>query len=137
MRVTKIKSSIIASLISLLFLFPWIGKIQDHGLRDVVKPHLGIYECRLAQWGGQDYLEDFEFFKLELKKDNSFTITAKPKLGATRQGGGKYEYNEGRESIVFCAENDSSLYREGQLKNGVIFLSVPIAGKTARFEFER
>ncbi len=137
MQVTKLKSSIITGLISLFFLSPWVGKIQDHGLRDVVKPHLGIYECRLAQWDGRDYLEEFEYIKLELKKDDSFTITAKSKLYGMKKGEGNYEYDATRESIVFHAMDNSSVYREGTLKEGVIFLFIPIAGRTAQFEFER
>ena len=54
-----------------------------------------------------------------------------------KKGEGNYEYDATRESIVFHAMDNSSVYREGTLKEGVIFLFIPIAGKTAQFEFER
>ena len=58
------KSFILAGVLSLMSLFP---NMQESTLKDIAKPYLGEYECKSAQLGEKDCLEQFSYVRLELK----------------------------------------------------------------------
>ena len=137
MKTIRLKSSLLVGVAVLLLLFPWLGKIKNHTLTDVVKPYLGFYECRLARLNEQDYLQDFSYVRLELKPKGSFTVTCKTKEGEVREADGSYEYDGKKEVITFYSKDIPFVKRECQIKNGVIFLTVPIGNKMLVLEFEQ
>ena len=74
----KFKYSFCAGLAALLLILPACG---NGALKDITKPYLGEYECKSATLGERDYTQEFSFIRLELKKDNEFTLYYSAKNG--------------------------------------------------------
>ena len=106
-------------------------------LTDITKPYLGVYECQSAQYNGKDFLEDFSYIRLELEKDECFTIYFQEKDRKQRKAKGKYHYNTQRETITMYTQDFASIKREFPLQKGVLLVEFPIGGKTAFLKFKQ
>ncbi len=129
---SKLKSSILAGVAALLFLFP---NIKESTLDEIAKPYLGIYECTEARVGSKNVLEEFSDLRLELLKDGNFTLFYKPKKGKRKQAQGKYSYDEERGVLVL--EEEGGLQREFPFTNGQITVSFPVGKKTVVLQFQQ
>ncbi len=121
------KSCILAGIAALAFFLP-------NTLKEITKPHLGVYECKEAKLGNDDYLQRFENVTLELKADGVFILTFKEKGGKERQEKGKYVYDAKRGVITLAGGN---IKREFPLKEGVLQFQLSIGGKWLSVLFEQ
>lgn len=127
----KIKSSLLVSLITLCALFSPVKS----DLKDISKPHLGYYSCEKATLSGVDLKEKFSSIKLELKKDNTFTLTFEKKRGGRGEEQGRYEYNAEKESIRILS--DKGLDKEFPLKKGVIYAQFKVGLSNLVMQFKQ
>ena len=130
----KLKYSFCAVLAALVLILPSCG---NGSLKDVTKPYLGEYECQSATLGEKDYVQDFSFIRLELKKNDEFTLYYSAKNGKKGEESGKYAYNEKEETLTLIYGELGVLKRKFPLKNGEIFVSVPIGSQTLSMKFAR
>ncbi len=121
------KSCILAGIAALAFFMP-------NTLKEIAKPRLGVYECKEAKLGNEDYLQRFEDISLELKADGEFILTFREKGGKERREKGKYTYDEKRGVITL---DGGSLKREFPLKEGVLRIQLSIGGKWLSVLFEQ
>lgn len=121
------KSCILAGIAALAFFLP-------NTLKEITKPHLGVYECKEAKLGSDDYLPRFENVTLELKADGEFILTFKEKGGKEHREKGKYTYNPERGIITLMG---GSMKREFPLKDGVLRFQLSIGGKWLSVLFEQ
>ncbi len=130
----KLKYSFCAVLAALLFTLPACG---NGSLKDITKPYLGEYECKSATLGEKDYVEDFSFIRLELKKDNEFTLSYSAKNGRKGEETGTYTYDEKEETLIITYGDFGVLKRKFPLKNGEIYVTLPIGRQTLSLKFAR
>ena len=130
----KSKHFICAGLLSLSFLFSACG---NGSLKDVTKPYLGEYECQNATLGERDYAKEFSFIRLELKKDNEFTLYYSAKNGKKGEESGTYLYDETDETLTLTYGELGVLKRKFPLKNGEIYIVLPIGNQTLSMKFAR
>ncbi len=130
----KIQSSLLCGLVTLMTLFP---NVKAHSLKEITKPHLGIYECTEANLGGKDYLDLFSYIHLELKTDGEFVIYYAEKNGEKKWKTGKYEYDRERKTLTLLGKKGSSFTREFPLDSGVLTISVRIGEQTLTLTFEQ
>ena len=130
----KLKISFCAGLAVLMLVLPACG---NGSLKDITKPYLGEYECKSATLGEKDYAQDFSFIRLELKKDDEFTLYYSAKNGKKGEETGTYSYDEKEETLTITYGDLGVLKRKFPLKNGEIFVSVPIGSQTLSMKFAR
>ena len=127
----KLKSSFAAGVTALLFSLT--GWAQGE-LKDITKPHLGMYECTEARMGDREYLDRFSYIHLELKSDESFTLYYCEKGGEKRVKEGRYQYDKARGVITLTG---GGMKREFPLAEGVLTMAIPIGGYTIQLKFEQ
>ncbi len=127
----KVKSSILAGLAALLLVLPvW----KDTSLKDISKPHLGVYECTQATLGSKDVLGEFSDIRLELKDEESFVVLYKRKKGKTKEWKGKYRYD--KERGVFIVE-EKGKRKEFPFEEGKVTVIFPVGKKNMVLCFEQ
>lgn len=129
-----LRSSILAGIASLLFLFPTFKKSE---LKDIAKPHLGIYECKIAQIDEVDYLDKFSYIRLELKDGNKYELTYQKKGGKEGKKKGAYRYDKKTETLTLYLDSTKLIKKEFPLKKGVLSLSITLGEKTMYAQFEQ
>ncbi len=132
MKKNIIKSSFLAGLISLLFS---LSSVKDSTLPDIVKPYLGEYECKNVTFDGVNYLNGYDYIRLELKDDENFILSYAPKSGDKKTVEGKYSYD--KESQTICFQTGEGIKRKFPLEKGKIKVSFPIAQKMLVITFEQ
>ncbi len=130
MKNIKLKSSLLAGLSALLFLLP-------STLKDIAKPHLGVYECKEAKLGKEEYLDRFDEIVLELKGDGEFILYYAEKGGEKKREKGKYRYDSERGVLTVVAGGGRLLKREFPLKEGELLVQFPVGGKWLSLRFEQ
>lgn len=133
MKKHVLKSSLLAGLLSLLTL---LTPIKSE-LKDITSPHLGFYECENATLSGEDLLDKFDHVRLELKADENFVLYYATKDGKENKETGKYSYDRKKEEIRLSAGERNGVKRTFPLKDGVIFVTLRIGGKTLRMQFKQ
>ncbi|MBR2442429.1 MAG: hypothetical protein IKB20_05135 [Clostridia bacterium] len=121
------KSCILAGIAALAFYLP-------NTLKEVAKPYLGVYECKEAKLGNEDYLQRFEDITLELKGNGEFILTFREKGGRERREKGKYTYDEKREAITL---DGGAIKRQFPLKDGALRFQLSLGGKWLSVLFEQ
>ena len=127
-----IKSSIMAGIATLIF-----SCSNAVCLPDITKPYIGEYECKIAQYNGEDYLKQFDFIRLTLLPDEDFTLAFRPKDGQLREEMGKYQYQQQKEEITLYAKNAHALKRTFPLKDGQITITLRFGNQTLHMQFQQ
>ena len=130
----KLKYSFCAALAAIALTLPACG---NGSLKDITKPYLGEYECESALLGERDYTDDFSFIRLELKKDGEFTLHYQPKNGQKGEESGTYTYDEKEETLTISYGDFGILKRKFPLKNGELYVTLPIGAQTLSMKFTR
>lgn len=133
MKISKLKSSLLAGLATLLFTFP---NLRAGKLPEITKPYLGVYECARVTLGSNDYTEDFEYIRLELKGDGTFLLTYAPKDGVKGSQKGEYEYDDEKKTLCLSLGGEE-IKRKFPLENGEILVNVRMGGKNLIMKFKR
>ena len=127
------KSFILAGLLSLTCLFP---DIKDSTLKDITKPYIGQYECKSAQLGKKDCLENFSYIRLELKDEENFILYYKEKEGKEKEIEGKYVYDKNKSVLIF-SDKKGGFKREFPLNKGMLTVSLPLGDKILILKLEQ
>ncbi len=137
MKIVKLKSSILAGVCAIFTIFPNFSAIKNGDIKEITKPHLGVYECKQAQLGEKDLLEDFSGIYLELKDTQHFVLYYEDKEGQKNKREGKYHYNKKEQTIMLQLEGEYPFKRSFPLKNGQIIVSFPVGSRQLRLIFEQ
>ena len=129
-----LKSSVLAGLLSLFMSF---SSIKDSSLTDISKPYLGEYECKEAVFDGEDYLKNFSYIRLELKRNETFTLSYCDKEKRKDKVEGKYVYDEEAKTICLLSVNGEGIKRSFPFENGKINITLSIAKKMLILQFEQ
>ncbi len=132
MKKTTLKSSLLVGIFTLAFCFPACGKAT---LPEITKPYVGEYECKSATLGEKEYLDEFSFVRLELRPDDTFTLSYASKDGKKGEETGKYAYDFEKESITFVGMGDYAIERTFPIKNGQIDVTFAIGRQTLHIRF--
>ncbi len=128
------KSSILVVLCCIVMSF---GGWKKSTLPDITKPYLGEYECTQAILGDTDYLKTMKYIRLALNKNDVFVLTYCAQDTAQQTLKGTYVYDKKKEAIVLKLSDYNSFERAFPLKNGEIYITVPIGAQTLRLKFEQ
>lgn len=134
MKKQVLRSSFLAGIFTL---FLCLAGIKNHTLDDISKPYLGEYECKEAVFDNKDYLKDFSFIRLELKKGDEYILSFKTDGGEKKEVRGKYRYDKKRRTICFSDEDGNGIKREFPFENGKMHVNLSIGGKTLQLYFEQ
>lgn len=117
-------------------LFPF-SAYKDGSLKEITKPYLGQYECRLATLGSLDCTDRFKSIIIDLGENNAFTLTLTDKTGKKHVETGKYSYDDKKHALTFYGVNNRDFERTFPLSEGKFVITVPFGAKTARLVFEQ
>ena len=134
MRRRVIKSSMLVGLVTLLFSLP---NLKNGDLKDIAKPHLGIYECKIARIDKEDYLARFSYIRLELKDGGRYELTYREKQGTEKRKTGKYRYDEKKETLTLYLDDMGVIKKEFPLKKGILSVQISLGEKTMQLQFEQ
>ncbi len=134
MKKHVIKSSMLAGLATLLFALP---NFKKGDLKDIAKPHLGMYECKIARINEEDYLDRFSYIRLELKDGGKYELTYREKQGGEKRKTGKYRYDEKKETLTLYLDDVGLVKKEFPLKKGVLSVHITLGEKTMQLQFEQ
>lgn len=112
-------------------------KSDKNGLKDVAKPHVGVYDCITAQFGDKDLLADFRYLRLELQAGGGFVLRYADKFGKSGKTEGEYAYDRARGKITFRHPKLQGVEQEFFLKNGEITLCFPVGNRQILLKFAR
>ncbi len=129
----KIKSSLLAGVAALTLLLP---NLQNTELKDIAKPHLGVYECKRATLGNQDVLKEFKEITLELQDEENFRLLYTEKKGDRKELKGKYLYDKEKGELTFIEEG-SGIRKRFPLSEGKITVTFPVGKKRFALQFEQ
>lgn len=122
-------------LVGLLILTACFSNVKDKSLLDVTKPYLGEYGCKEAKLGNKDYLCKFEYVDLELKENKTFVLRYKTEDGKEESVKGEYRYDEEKQKLYMTGKG--GFKREFPLKNGELYITLPIGKETLRIIFSK
>ena len=97
---------------------------------------MGEYECKSAQLGDKDCLENFSYIRLELKDTQNFTLYYKEKEGEQKEVEGKYLYDK-EKSVLMLSDKNGVFKREFPLNKGILTVSLPIGERNLVLQFEQ
>ena len=132
MKKLFLKSPILVGLLTLTACF---SNVKEQSLCAITKPYLGQYVCRQAKLGKKDFLSKFEYVDLELKEDNTFVLHYKEEGGKKETIKGEYFYDEQTEKLYMTGKG--GFKQEIPLKNGELFVTIPIGKETLHIIFSR
>ncbi|MBE7080265.1 MAG: copper resistance protein NlpE [Clostridiales bacterium] len=112
----RINSPLLVGILSLLALFSGANLGE---LKEITKPHLGVYECTEARLAEQNFLDRFDKIELELNADETFTLYYCEKGGRMRKENGRYQYDREKETLTLMG---GPLRKEFPLKQGMLTL---------------
>ena len=112
----RINSPLLVGILSLLAVFSGANLGE---LKEITKPHLGVYECTEARLAEEDFLSRFDKIELELKSDETFTLYYSEKGGRVRKENGRYEYDREKETLTLIG---GPIRKEFPLKQGTLTL---------------
>ena len=121
----------------LMAIFTLFSGIKDLSLKDVAKPYIGEYNCIEAEFGGVDYLEDFEYITIDLKKDNTFVLRYAQKNGKKGEEKGEYQFDNVTKKLVLSGKSKLTYNLETLMNNGTFAITVRFGGKTLHIKFEQ
>ena len=124
-------------LVGLVTLFFSLPNFKKGDLKEIAKPHLGIYECKIARIGEEDYLERFSYIRLELKDGGKYELTYREKQTAEKRKTGKYRYDEQRETLTLYLDELGIVKKEFPLKKGILSVQVALGEKSMLLQFEQ
>lgn len=138
MKKIKLKSSILAGTCAILALIPNLSVAKGGDLKQIAKPYLGVYECKSAQLGEEDLLEDFSRIHLELKKDGAFVLYyTDKKRGKEERLRGKYVYDDEKQTVTLKFAEGKGFQRAFPLQKGQLTVSFPIGKRQLCLIFEQ
>ena len=85
----------------------------------------------------KDYLQDFDYIRLELKRNNRFVLSYKPKHEKGKEEKGIYEYDNEGYTITFQVDAIPFIKRQFPLKEGELIITAPLGEKTLQMRFEQ
>ena len=129
----KIQSALLSTMGALLFTFA--GKYDT--LKDIAKPYLGEYQCKIATLGNEDYLQQFRTLVLELKSENEYELRYHLQNGYKGKDTGKYAYDPAKQTVRLSKGEKGEWKRDIPLKNGTISLTIPLGEKLLYLQFEQ
>lgn len=106
-------------------------------LKSITRPYLGEYECTRALLGDRDYLEDFDYVRLELRSKDEYVLRYRKKGKKEGQTDGKYRYEEGTDKLILELDERGLVTKEGSFQVGMLTFFVPLSTKNFLVQFER
>ena len=138
MKKGKIRSSVLAGFAALFMAF---APVKDGGIKEITKPHLGIYECEQALLSGEDMTSEFDYVRLELKSDGTFLLYYRKTDCKECRETGKYVYDKEAGTICLSVEgagvSKRTLKRTFPLKDGVLSVNLRVGKKTLQMQFKQ
>ncbi len=105
-------------------------------LAEVSRPYTGEYSCKSLTVGGEDRLDDYDYVRLTLSRDDTFEVAYRDNKGKEGAYKGTYEMDASGESITFTVRvGFIPVHRTFPVENGSIFMDLRLRGKLLHAEF--
>lgn len=132
------RKALFCAAICLFALFPLGGCDVSAmtALAEISRPYTGEYECRSLTVGGEDRLDDYDYVRLTLSRDDTFEIAYREKKGKEGAYKGTYEMDASGENITFTVRvGFIPVHRTFPVENGSIFMDLRLRGKLLHAQF--
>lgn len=108
------------------------------GLKDIVKPYAGVYECEEFLIGGIDKTESFAYFRVELTLDGKLKLASKDKNGHKRKTEAAYEQDRSNGKFYIIDKNHLGNRKfEFEFRGGELCVYAKIDGKMLVTKWKR
>lgn len=134
MKNSIFKRSALVGVFSPLFLLSSVG---TGGVKDVVKPYLGVYECSTALLNADSRLEAFDYIRLELKAKEKFFLYYKKSGERSFSESGSFSYNAARRELTFLRNGRNAYARTATLEKGTLSFFMPLGEKNLFLQFRQ
>jgi hypothetical protein len=136
--INKGKICAVSTIFLLIFMFCCAFKIDENSsLKDFTHPYINTYECTYAMFGGDNLLDDFDYFKITLLNKKELEVSFKKQDEAKKSFTCPYEYD--KKSGELTAEIGILGYKYRQkviIKEGKFTISFNILTKPLVMIFE-
>ncbi len=105
-------------------------------LTELTRPYAGEYVCEELTYGGRDLLENFDYIRLSLSPDESFSVSYKTAFGGEGSYGGGYSIDEKKGEIVLSGSiAERTVSRAFPMKDGAVYLDYVFGGSNLHAVF--
>lgn len=133
----KLKYAAAVAAIVLCALFSACSAGTSGSLKELTHPYIATYECTRAEWGGQDFLDGFDYIRIVLSDEKNMELKYKKQDEAERSYKCEYSYNEKTGEFATGTGALGIKFREKiVLENGKFTISLPLLGKQLVMQFE-
>ena len=116
----KLKIAAAAEIIALCAPLCACSISADSSLKELTDPYITRYECTRAEWGGQNFLDGYDYVRITLLDRENMELSYK-KTGELKAGAGA-------PGIEFTEEI--------KIENGKFTISLPLLGRELIMQFE-
>ena len=111
--------------------------IADSSLKELTKPYITRYECVLAEWGGNNFLEDFDYIRITLNDSTNMELAYKKTGESEHTFECAYTYDD--DTGILRAEGTALGVKHTEsvkIEDGKFTISFPLMGKQLVMRFE-
>lgn len=113
------------------------GRDTQSSLKELTDPYITRYECTLAEYGGQDFLERFDYIRVTLTDKENMELSYKYRGEEPKSYTCTYEYDEKTGELSAEAGFLGVNYNgKVNIENGKFTFSYPLAGRQLIMRFE-
>jgi hypothetical protein len=131
-----LKSSVLVGGLCLLIMAN--GWSKDGSLIELARPYLGEYTCEAIYFNGEDKLDDFEYFKLEIGAQGEMKLHIKEKSRKEKTVDLTYEYDD--EKKEFLVKTNFSFFKKEErvpFQDGKLTATLRLGGKQVLVKFSK
>ncbi len=133
----KIITAAVIAVISLCALLCACNISADSSLKELTKPYITRYECTRAEWGGQNFLDGYEYIRITLADESNMELSYKKPGESEHKFNCRYNYDQTTGELTAEGTALGIKMRESvKIENGKFTISLPLLGKQLVMDFE-
>lgn len=131
-----LKSSVLVGALCLFLMAN--GWSKEGSLIELACPYLGEYTCEAIYFNGEDKLNDFECFKLEICSQGEMKLRIKEKARKEKMVNLTYEYDD--EKKEFLVKSNFGIFKKEErvpFQDGKLTATLRLGGKQVLIKFSK
>ena len=133
----KLKIAAAAAIIALCAPLCACSISADSSLKELTDPYITRYECTRAEWGGQNFLDGYDYVRITLLDRENMELSYKKTGEDAHSYRCAYEYDDKTGELKAGADAPGIEFTEEiKIENGKFTISLPLLGRELIMQFE-